>query len=584
MASSPYTNALNQVYDANTCDVENFRTFPIVIDRLRQLRATYAMSPSEGYSLEFGVFNGHSIRSMAHKFRRDHFHGFDSFEGLPEPWHLSDEAVYEAGHFHLQSLPTVPANVTLIKGFFDQTLEGWLEKNPGPVRFIHEDPDLYSSAKYTMDLLTDRIVDGTVIVFDELCDWEDSGIYPNWPEGEWKALREWLEATGLKFRILSRSHRFEAAIQVFRKTPPKLNAKQVLDIATAFWDASCRKEAITLLEERAAQKPEWLGGNYKLAIWLDKVKEPTGVLDTIERLQPALDARADHVYAVDVKRLRAQSFYRLGEYDAAFDEISAFFEKKPDHVGGLTLAAKCATACKNYEAAFQFWQRAFELTGDRNYRQEARISEELSELSQEIRTMKFSDLMINHLIHERSFETVLDVGSGAGEQANALRNAGKTVTELDYGKSKYFVLNPNDGGAVIGDFVELEIKEQFDCVVASHVLEHQLNVGAFLKKVHSVLREGGVVAISVPPAKPQIVGGHVTLWNAGLLLYNLVLAGFDCSNPWVRSYGYNISVVVEKKTIELHDLEFDSGDVDRIKMYLPDGLGEGFNGDIARLG
>ena len=46
----------------------------------------------------------------------------------------------------------------------------------------------------------------------------------------------------------------------------------------------------------------------------------------------------------------------------------------------------------------------------------------------------------------------------------------------------------------------------------------------FLKKVHSLLNEGGYLAIIVPPRKPFIVGGHVTIWNAGLVLYNLILA------------------------------------------------------------
>ena len=208
----------------------------------------------------------------------------------------------------------------------------------------------------------------------------------------------------------------------------------------------------------------------------------------------------------------------------------------------------------------------------------------LCQVRPDLRAMKFSSAAIERLLAHHEFTTVLDIGSGAGEQAKALRSHGKTVTELDYGKSKYFVLNPDEGGAIIGDFMEADIAEQFDCVIASHVLEHQLNVGAFLKKVHGVVKEGGVVAISVPPLKPQIVGGHVTLWNAGLLLYNLVVAGFDCSNPWIRRYGNNISLVIQKKTIEPQGLEYDSGDIDRIQAYLPPGCKEGFDGDFLEYG
>ncbi len=579
-----YVGALSEVFDAATINIERFRTFPVVVDRLRQLKAGYALSPPGGHALEFGVYTGQSLNALAHAFPDDPFVGFDSFEGLPEAWQRSDDAVYGPGHFALHALPPVARNVTLVKGFFDASLGPWLADHPGPVRFIHEDPDLYSSAKYTLDRLTARIVDGTVIVFDELCDWLDSGTYPNWPDGEWKALCEWLAETGFKFRILARSFKYQAAIQVYRGPPPAFDSQRILAYATAFWNAGCRVEAIAVLEQRAAQKPHWAGGNYRLATWFDKVKDAGGVLRSIDRFRPVLDGKPDHPYAADIHRLLALAHYRLGDPALAYQEICAFLDRAPDNVGGLKIAGRCANACHRYEEAQAHWHRAAAFTGDRDCRKEACMAQWLSGVDPKLRSMKFSSLMVQHLIDDRQFQTVLDIGSGAGEQARALRDAGKTVTELDYGKSKYFVLNPDAGGAVIGDFAEVEISKQFDCAIASHVLEHQLNVGQFLRKLHAVVREGGVVAISVPPVKPQIVGGHVTLWNAGLLLYNLVLAGFDCSTPWVRRYGYNISVVIEKKTITPTDLEYDSGDVDRIRAFLPEGFREGFNGDIDELG
>ena len=75
----------------------------------------------------------------------------------------------------------------------------------------------------------------------------------------------------------------------------------------------------------------------------------------------------------------------------------------------------------------------------------------------------------------------------------------------------------------------------------------------------------------MPPLKDRIVAGHVSLWNAGLLLYRLVLAGFDCSEASVRSYGYNVSVILKKKAIDiLGELVFDAGDIETIKPYLPE--------------
>lgn len=64
--------------------------------------------------------------------------------------------------------------------------------------------------------------------------------------------------------------------------------------------------------------------------------------------------------------------------------------------------------------------------------------------------------------------------------------------------------------------------------------------------------------------KQEIVGAHVSLWNPGLLLLRLVLAGFDCSEASVLVYGYDISVVLKKKTIkesDLAELSHDRGDL-----------------------
>jgi hypothetical protein len=111
---------------------------------------------------------------------------------------------------------------------------------------------------------------------------------------------------------------------------------------------------------------------------------------------------------------------------------------------------------------------------------------------------------------------------------------------------------------------------QFDGIHAAHVLEHQLNPHNFLKKIFSELKEEGWLCITVPPLKHNIVGGHVSLWNAGLILYHLVLAGFDCRKAKIKQYGYNISVIVQKISIkEKPLLVYDGSDMNFIKKYIP---------------
>lgn len=179
---------------------------------------------------------------------------------------------------------------------------------------------------------------------------------------------------------------------------------------------------------------------------------------------------------------------------------------------------------------------------------------------------------LKYVLQIKGIETVLDIGSGAGVHSALFAQHGKKVTAIDYGKSLEFKEN-SDIQLIIADFNEYEFDEQYDLVWCCHVLEHQTNPGLFLKKLHGLVKENGYIAITVPPLKQMIVGGHVTLWNAGLLLYHLVLAGFDCSQAHVKSYGYNVSVIVQKSTIDVHDkLRFDCGDLQAIQKYLPENL------------
>ena len=159
-------------------------------DRSALLSHSLSLSPQEGLVLEFGVAGGESIRQIAAE-RSGPIYGFDSFEGLPEDWFG-----YLRKGFFAQELPKVPAHVSLIKGWFSDTLKGFLAQNPGPVAFLHVDSDLYSSADYIFRALEGRIVPGTVVLFDEY--WN----YPGWRQHEFKAFREFIDRTGLTYRYV----------------------------------------------------------------------------------------------------------------------------------------------------------------------------------------------------------------------------------------------------------------------------------------------------------------------------------------------------------------------------------------------
>lgn len=187
------------------------------------------------------------------------------------------------------------------------------------------------------------------------------------------------------------------------------------------------------------------------------------------------------------------------------------------------------------------------------------------------------------LLRDHAFETVLDVGSGEGAHARVFRAHGKTVTALDFGTSLYFEkAAAHDEAPIVGDFLALPEDRRWDCVWASHVLEHQPDPGRFLAKCRALLAPEGVLAITVPPLKHQIVGGHLTLWNAGLLLYQLCFAGFDCREAEIRSEGNDVSVILRNRARPEVPLDYDTGDVARLAPWLPPFCEEGFDGRVAR--
>lgn len=163
-----------------------------VLDTLAHLRQALQTVTVEGLYLEFGVWKGRTLRAIARAATDHPVYGFDSFAGLPEDWWR-----FGKGNFALKQLPQMPPNVTLVKGWFNETLPGFLSQHPEPVAFIHIDCDLYSSTKTVLDLLAPRLCPGTVIVFDEYFN------YTGWKEHEFRAFQEFIAESGCTYRYLS---------------------------------------------------------------------------------------------------------------------------------------------------------------------------------------------------------------------------------------------------------------------------------------------------------------------------------------------------------------------------------------------
>lgn len=150
------------------------------------------LSDPRGLFLEFGVHRGDSLIVLS-SFTDSKFYGFDSFEGLPEDWRApGDKSIFACEvPKHIES-----DGIQLVQGWFNDTLPIFVNEHKEKASFIHIDCDLYSSTKCVFDNLKDRIVPGTVLLFDEIFG------YPGYEEHELKAFEEFLEETKLKVGVI----------------------------------------------------------------------------------------------------------------------------------------------------------------------------------------------------------------------------------------------------------------------------------------------------------------------------------------------------------------------------------------------
>ena len=152
----------------------------------------------------------------------------------------------------------------------------------------------------------------------------------------------------------------------------------------------------------------------------------------------------------------------------------------------------------------------------------------------------YSSLTLLKMLKHFEFETVLDIGSHAGNVARVFAHLGKKVTTCE--------ISPGYEADYKGDYLEVQFPSQFDAIWCSQTLEHQRNVGLFLTKIFDDLREGGVLALTVPyEVSSTLSFGHCNHFTPLLLIYQLVMAGFCCRDICLCRYDGNIGIVLRKK-------------------------------------
>ncbi len=178
--------------------LEEINKIPILNSKAIDYTFENNLVGTDGIWIEFGTYTGNSLNKIA-TYTKDAVYGFDSFEGLPEAWvgRVDKDGLFHwpAGTFSLDgnSNINILSNVVLIKGWFKDTLPGFLNAANKPISFIHIDSDVYSSARDIFENCVKYIKNGCIIVFDELLG------YPNFEEHEWKAWWEFVEKYDIGF-------------------------------------------------------------------------------------------------------------------------------------------------------------------------------------------------------------------------------------------------------------------------------------------------------------------------------------------------------------------------------------------------
>lgn len=152
--------------------------------------------PNHTDCFEFGVFKGGTINYFSKQLTKCQFYGFDSFKGLQTDW---KGWALTKGAFNLDGkMPPVNSNVKLIDGWFDETLPLFIKNNNiDQIHFIHIDSDTYESAQLIFDLLGNKMVKDTYILFDEYFG------YRGWEIGEYKAFQEFVAKNNKQYEYLA---------------------------------------------------------------------------------------------------------------------------------------------------------------------------------------------------------------------------------------------------------------------------------------------------------------------------------------------------------------------------------------------
>ncbi len=157
--SARFEHEMEVFFDGTKCFNDRFDLHEYVAELVGGKPVTY---------LEFGVWQGATFRKWLelNEHPDSRFHGFDSFEGLPEDWVKGQpKGTFSTGG----RVPEISdPRGTFEIGWFQKTLYTFLDDFKSNAQLVlHVDCDLYSSTLFVLTSIDRHMPPGTIIIFDD---------------------------------------------------------------------------------------------------------------------------------------------------------------------------------------------------------------------------------------------------------------------------------------------------------------------------------------------------------------------------------------------------------------------------------
>lgn len=186
-----------------------------------------------------------------------------------------------------------------------------------------------------------------------------------------------------------------------------------------------------------------------------------------------------------------------------------------------------------------------------------------------------------YVVNNFKFENVLDLGCGFCPYLNTFTGKGIKYTGIDSfnpqvlkkisAQKNVELINANFMAHNFGD-------RKFDCVYSSHVIEHVADTEAYIRKLKGLVKEGGIMCIIWPKPKPEVVGGHVHIFNPGMMYYNVTRTGINCSQWKCVEKDYSFCIAGPCHKVPQPKLTYSAGEIETLNPLFPFKATQGFHG------